>query len=95
MTGPPTPPPMSATEMADEARTLPPPTPVEATPVPDPPPASPPQPKQPLQDSYQLLFPTLSNLVYHHDYRQLIAISERGDLKVCWFSTPIMHCSDS
>jgi COP9 signalosome complex subunit 8 len=97
MTGPPTPPPTSATEMADEARNLPPPpppppAPVEASPAPAPPvAASPSQPKQAPQDSYQLLFPTLSNLAYQDDYKQIVAVAERGDLKVYYFSVPIMR----
>jgi COP9 signalosome complex subunit 8 len=46
-----------------------------------PPPAASVQPKQGLQDTYQLLFPTLGNLAYQNDYRQIIEVAERGDLK--------------
>lgn len=98
MTGPPTPPPTSATEMADEVRTLPPPAaaaaaPAETSPVPTPPAttSSESQPKQAPHDSYQLLFPTLSNLAYQDDYRQIIAVAEHGDLKVCCFFISIMR----
>lgn len=80
MTGPPTPPPTTATEMADEARTSAPIVAEPSTAVP--PPAAPVQPKQPAQDTYQLLFPTLENLAYQNNYRQIIDIAERGDLKV-------------
>jgi COP9 signalosome complex subunit 8 len=80
MTGPPTPPPTTATEMADEARTSA--AVVNEPSAVVPPPASPSQPKQVPQDTYQLLFPTLGNLAYHNDYKQLIDVAERNDLKV-------------
>jgi COP9 signalosome complex subunit 8 len=83
MTGPPTPPPTTAAEIADEARTSAPIVNEPSAAVP--PPAAPAsvQPKQgPQQDTYQLLFPTLGNLAYQNDYRQIIDVAERGDLKV-------------
>ncbi|KIM86180.1 hypothetical protein PILCRDRAFT_816104 [Piloderma croceum F 1598] len=79
MTGPPTPPPTTATEMADEARTSAPIVAESTTAVP--PPTAPVQPKQPAQDTYQLLFPTLENLAYQNNYRQIVDVAERGDLK--------------
>jgi COP9 signalosome complex subunit 8 len=81
MTGPPTPPPTTAAEMADEAR-------ISAPVITEPSVAASPaavtvQPKQgSSQDTYQLLFPTLGNLAYQGDYRQIIDVAERGDLKV-------------
>jgi len=78
MTGPPTPPPTTAAEIADEARTS---APVVSESTAVPPPAPPVQPKQGLQDTYQLLFPTLGNLAYQNDYRQIIEVAERGDIK--------------
>src|ERR1700685_2748363 len=80
MTGPPTPPPTTAAEIADEARTS---APVVSEPsAAIPPPAASVQPKQGLQDTYQHLFPALGNLAYQNDYRQIIEVAERGDLKV-------------
>jgi len=80
MTGPPTPPPTTATEMADEARTSTPIVAESSTAVPSP--VTPVQPKQAVQDTYQLLFPTLEDLAYQNNYRQIINVAERGDLKV-------------
>jgi COP9 signalosome complex subunit 8 len=66
--------------MADEARTS---VPVANDPSPDVPPSAPVQPKQTSSsDTYQILFPTLANLAYQNDYRQIIDIAERGDIKV-------------
>jgi hypothetical protein len=67
--------------MADEARTSAAPIVAESTTA-VPPPAAPVQPKQVAQDTYQLLFPTLENLAYQNNYRQIIDVAERGDLKV-------------
>ncbi|TFK94754.1 hypothetical protein K466DRAFT_508776 [Polyporus arcularius HHB13444] len=90
MTGPPTPPPSSATEIEDAARTtLPPPqaapatvepaaAPVPAQPVteqPQPPIASPATPKS----SYELLFPSIADLARSGSIRDLIEVAERGD----------------
>lgn len=89
MAGPLTPPPTTAIEMADEARTPAPivtePTPAVSAPAPVPAPVSAPAPppKQIVQDSYQVLFPTLANLAHQTDYTQLISAAEYGDLKVC------------
>ncbi|KAF7986550.1 hypothetical protein HWV62_26280 [Athelia sp. TMB] len=87
MTGPPTPPLTTATEMADASRT-PVPAPVEPSApiaVPSPAASAPaeltPPPKQIAQTSYELLFPTLSNLAHQGNYRQLISAAEFGDLK--------------
>lgn len=81
MTGPPTPPPTTAAEIADEARTS---VPVVNEPSPAAsPPAAAVQLKQGAQDSYQLLFPTLATLANQNDYMQIIDVAERGDLKVC------------
>ena len=80
MAGPPTPPPTTAAEMADDARTS---APIVNDPIPVvPPPAASVQAKQGSQDSYQSLFPTLANLAFQNDYRQVVDIAERGDLKV-------------
>jgi COP9 signalosome complex subunit 8 len=82
MTGPPTPPPTTAVEIADEARTSAPVVTVATEPI-TAVPAAPAAPKQgSSQDAYQLLFPTLANLAYQGDYRQIIDAAERGDLKV-------------
>lgn len=86
MASPPTPPPTSATEMADEARTSIPatidPRPAQ-TPVAPVTVVAPTQAKQGQQDSYQLLFPTLANLTLQDDFKQIVAVAERGDLQVC------------
>lgn len=83
MTGPPTPPPTSQTEIADEARAA---VPVAVDPSLALPPATvaPIQQKQGPQDSYQLLFPTLANLAFQDEYKQIVAVAEREDLKVCY-----------
>jgi COP9 signalosome complex subunit 8 len=78
MAGPPTPPPTTAAEMADDARTS---APVINDPIPPVQPA-PAAPIQASQDSYQSLFPTLANSAFQNDYRQVVDIAERGDLKV-------------
>lgn len=83
MAGPLTPPPSSATEMADEARTAAPALPAEPIPAATPaPPAAPIDSKQGLQDPYQQIFPTIVNLAQQRDYRQLISVAERYDLNV-------------
>ena len=85
MPGPLTPPPSSATEMADEARAAAPVEPIPATtPVP---PASPIESKQPSLDPYQQIFPTIVNLAKQQDYIQLISVAERCDLNVCFLMT--------
>jgi len=72
MTGPPTPPPTTAAELLDEEKDREPTT----APVP---PEDPPQPKQ---DSYQLVFPTIVDLVSKRDFRELINIAERTEINV-------------
>lgn len=88
MTGPPTPPLTTAAEMADANKTIA-PMPTETAPpvsIPAPAasaPAPAPPPKQIVQNSYQILFPTLANLAHQGNYLQLISAAEFGDLKVC------------
>ena len=92
MTGPPTPPPSSATEIEDAARTtLPPPQAAPATepvaPAPAPPPPEQTQPTIPNQTApktaYELLFPSITELARSGSVRDLIQVAERGDLSVC------------
>ncbi|KAH7911416.1 hypothetical protein BJ138DRAFT_1150703 [Hygrophoropsis aurantiaca] len=78
--GPPTPPPMSATELQDEARDssiTDTPTPLDA-----PPPASSNDPTQtdPSQDIYQQLFPRIVDLVSRGDFVEITRIAESRDL---------------
>ncbi|KAI0748571.1 hypothetical protein C8Q80DRAFT_747722 [Daedaleopsis nitida] len=98
MTGPPTPPPSSATEIEDAARaTLPPPQPVTepavaAEPVAAEPAAAaaaPPLPEQVApavasqtaqKTSYELLFPSITELARSGSLQDLIEVAERGDL---------------
>ncbi|KAI0707671.1 hypothetical protein C8Q76DRAFT_745855 [Earliella scabrosa] len=89
MTGPPTPPPSSATEIEDAARTtLPPPQAAPATepvaPAPAPPPPEQTQPTIPNQTApktaYELLFPSITELARSGSVRDLIQVAERGDL---------------
>ena len=91
MAGPLTPPPSSATEMADEARTAAPTPPAEpipaATPVSPVSPVSPIESKQSSQDVYQQIFPTIADLANQQDYIQLISVAERCDLNVGFLMT--------
>ncbi|RPD80381.1 hypothetical protein L226DRAFT_479116 [Lentinus tigrinus ALCF2SS1-7] len=88
MTGPPTPPPSSATEIEDAARTtLPPVAPTvesAAAPVPAQPATEQQQPpitSQPTQKSaYELLFPSIVELARSGSIQDLIEVAERGDL---------------
>ena len=104
MTGPPTPPPSSATEIEDAARTsLPPPQAppdepaTEPQAAPEAPPAAPPPAveeapqdpppapavQQPIQTSYELLFPAIAALARSGSLTELVEVAERGDLNVC------------
>lgn len=98
MTGPPTPPPSSAVEIEDAARTvLPPPAQAASTPAPAPatePPTAPPA-EAPVEEAqpgptavskqsttYELLFPSIKELARNGSLRELIEVAERGDLTV-------------
>lgn len=95
MTGPPTPPPSSATEIEDAARTtLPPPqaaAPATAEPAAAPVPVQPATEQRPppitsqtaQKSSYELLFPSITELARSGSIRDLIEVAERGDLSVC------------
>ena len=88
MAGPLTPPPSSATEMADEARTAAPTPPAEPIPAATPvSPVSPIESKQLSQDIYQQIFPTIADLANQQDYIQLISVAERCDLNVGFLMT--------
>ncbi|KAI0372974.1 hypothetical protein BV20DRAFT_1042308 [Pilatotrama ljubarskyi] len=94
MTGPPTPPPSSAVEIEDAARTVLPPQAAEApatepqdaadTTVPTQP--SPGEVQPPIagqakqSTTYELLFPSISDLARSGSMRELIEVAERGDL---------------
>ncbi|TBU65508.1 hypothetical protein BD310DRAFT_953648 [Dichomitus squalens] len=89
MTGPPTPPPSSATEIQDAARTtMIPPQAAAAAPDPVAPVAQPAiEPVQAPADvvatnktSYELLFPSIVTLARNGDLRDLIGLAEHGDL---------------
>lgn len=93
MTGPPTPPPSSATEIQDAARTTAPP-PALATEPEAPAPAAPvPEQAQPAvvsqtaqKTSYELLFPSIVDLARLGRAMDLIQVLERADLSVCTYS---------
>ncbi|KAJ8463676.1 hypothetical protein ONZ51_g10103 [Trametes cubensis] len=93
MTGPPTPPPSSAVEIEDAARTMLPPQAAAAAPATEPSestseaaqPATeeiqPPTAGQTQQSTtYELLFPTISELARTGSLRELVEVAERGDL---------------
>ncbi|OBZ69262.1 COP9 signalosome complex subunit 8 [Grifola frondosa] len=89
MAGPPTPPPTTATELEDAARTSVPPqvTPIVAevqtppTPSESAPPQAPPTSAQERKKtSYELLFPKLAELAVNGNFEELIQVAERGDL---------------
>ncbi|EIW60190.1 uncharacterized protein TRAVEDRAFT_57526 [Trametes versicolor FP-101664 SS1] len=97
MTGPPTPPPSSAVEIEDAARTmLPPPAAVPATePVVPPADASEPEGAQPPPvaqakqvTSYELLFPSISDMARNGSLGELIELAERGDLSAEYHTDP-------
>ncbi|KAI0723925.1 COP9 signalosome [Cerioporus squamosus] len=90
MTGPPTPPPSSATEIEDAARTtLPPPqaapAAVEPATAPVPAQTATEQPQPPITNAstqkseYELLFPSITELARSGSIRDLIEVAERGD----------------
>ena len=80
--GPPTPPPTSATELQDEARTR---APVASPAAPAAPVASATttttQPRQPT-DAYQYILPKLVNLAAQNDFGALVRLAEQTDLNV-------------
>ncbi|KAI0822826.1 hypothetical protein BC628DRAFT_1387842 [Trametes gibbosa] len=101
MTGPPTPPPSSAVEIEDAARTvLPPQAQAEPTPAPaiepvtvppapvteDTQSAPPGLPKQ--STTYELLFPSIKDLAKNGSLRELIELAERGDLSGEYHADP-------
>ncbi|KAH9857210.1 hypothetical protein C2E23DRAFT_806960 [Lenzites betulinus] len=96
MTGPPTPPPSSAVEIEDAARTVLPP-PAQAAPTPAPAPATEPVTAPPAEapveeappgptivpkqpTTYDLLFPSIKELAKNGSLRELIEVAESGDL---------------
>jgi COP9 signalosome complex subunit 8 len=80
--GPPTPPPTSATELQDEARTR---APVASPAASAAPVASATttttQPRQPT-DAYQYILPKLVNLAAQNDFGALVRLAEQTDLNV-------------
>ena len=107
MTGPPTPPPSSATEIEDAARTsIPPPLAqaeaqpdTEAQPTPEAPPSettaqqSPPEaaPQPAQQTAYELLFPSIAELARSGSLKELVQVAERADLSVRLFTQVYAH----
>jgi COP9 signalosome complex subunit 8 len=81
MTGPPTPPPSSETELLDQARTdaIAPAPPAAATSAPAATPQTS-QTKQPPQDVYHFVLPKLASLAAQSDYSELIRVAEHADL---------------
>ncbi|KAJ7461543.1 COP9 signalosome [Mycena latifolia] len=76
-TGPPTPPPTSATEIQDAARTVVPPLPAASTSAPVPAAAPPPQARQ---DYFTQLFPQIGSLASEKKFSELILVAERHDI---------------
>ncbi|KAF7337961.1 CSN8-PSD8-EIF3K domain-containing protein [Mycena venus] len=72
-TGPPTPPPSSATEIQDAARTIVPPVPAASTSAPAPAP-------QARQDNFTQIFPQIASLASEKNYLDLIKFVERNDI---------------
>ena len=70
MTGPPTPPPTTITELQDAAR---------AEPVAEPPPQT---ALSTEHDPYRNIFPTIAELASHYDFTRLIQTAENSDLNV-------------
>lgn len=100
MTGPPTPPPSSATEIQDAARTSVPPqqgaqAAASATELAAPAAQPAPEQVQPATDalnianqtSYELIFPSLVICARSGTTRELIQLAERGDLNVRFYPT--------
>ncbi|KAF8205736.1 COP9 signalosome, partial [Mycena galopus ATCC 62051] len=73
--GPPTPPPSSATEIQDAARTIVPPVPAASTSTSAPAPAQ----QQPRQDGFTQIFPEIVSLASEKHYKQLIHAIEQSD----------------
>ncbi|KAI0647372.1 COP9 signalosome [Trametes meyenii] len=100
MTGPPTPPPSSAVEIEDAARTVLPPQVAASTLGATEPPAA--EPIEPAPDAahaspaenskqsttYELLFPSISDLARSGSLRELIEVAERGDLSGEYHADP-------
>ena len=93
MTGPPTPPPSSATEIQDATRTSVPPQAAQAAATEAAAPDAQPAPEQVQaatnassntnKTSYQLIFPSLLILARSGTTKELIQMAERADLNVC------------
>ncbi|KAI0636661.1 hypothetical protein C8Q77DRAFT_1093947 [Trametes polyzona] len=102
MTGPPTPPPSSAVEIEDAARTmLPPQIPDAPAPAPATEPVAPPAEQIVPEDTqtaqagpekqsttYELLFPSITQLAKNGSLRELIEVAERGDLSGEYHADP-------
>ncbi|KAH9901500.1 hypothetical protein C8Q73DRAFT_778926 [Cubamyces lactineus] len=101
MTGPPTPPPSSAVEIEDAARTMLPPQAAAAAPATEPSESAstaaesateevqPPIASQTKQSTtYELLFPTISDLARSGSLKELTEVAERGDLTGDFASDP-------
>ncbi|KAJ7024310.1 hypothetical protein C8F04DRAFT_1132072 [Mycena alexandri] len=87
-TGPPTPPPSSATEIQDAARTVVPPIPAASSsasastsaPAPAPAPTSTAAASTVRQDDFTRIFPQLGSLATEHSFDQLIKVAEANDV---------------
>ncbi|KAI0672903.1 hypothetical protein C8Q78DRAFT_969737 [Trametes maxima] len=99
MTGPPTPPPSSAVEIEDAARTILPPQVAAPTPATEPLAAEPVEPAPDAEQAssngqakqsttYELLFPSISDLARSGSLRELIEVAERGDLSGDYHTDP-------
>jgi COP9 signalosome complex subunit 8 len=78
-TGPPTPPPTSATEIQDAARTIVPPVPAASTSAPVP------APQAARQDGFTQIFPEIASLAAEKQYPRLIRLAEAHDVAVRLF----------
>lgn len=85
MVGPPTPPPTTAAELRDEART--------AASTTHPATTAPSTASQPRPDNFQYRFPAIVEATSKKDYKRLIQIAEETDLNV---RSPriVFHCVD-
>ncbi|KAJ7085677.1 COP9 signalosome [Mycena belliarum] len=75
--GPPTPPPISETEIQDATRTVVPPLPAASTSAPVPEAAPPPQARQ---DNFTQIFPQIASLASEKNFRELIQVAELNDV---------------
>jgi hypothetical protein len=92
MTGPPTPPPISETELQDQARTEASTAPPVPAPAPAPPTAT--QSRQPTQDAYHFILPKIADLAGQGEFSELIRVAENADLNAGYSCYVMGHDTD-